>query len=171
LAFFHCCYICTNCRFDVSISTLQDDLVCAYNLKFEVLISPFSFQNPRDFMVLITGFYRFISISHLSIYSWDLDTIRVLVDRLQMDCLLHLGKPQNSPSISNFSVFKTSRVTVKKVAPKGKAAKDPNKPKRPALAFFVYMFNLKKLTYDERKQKLIERLNALNVEPGGADDE
>ncbi|KVI00871.1 hypothetical protein Ccrd_020871, partial [Cynara cardunculus var. scolymus] len=93
----------------------------------------------------------------------DLDTIRVLVDRLQMDCILHLGKPQNSPSISNFSIFKTSRVTVKKVAPKGKAAKDPNKPKRPALAFFVFMFNLKKLTYDERKQKLIERLNALNA--------
>ncbi|KVH97195.1 hypothetical protein Ccrd_000705 [Cynara cardunculus var. scolymus] len=32
-------------------------------------------------------------------------------------------------------------------------------------------FNLKKLTYDERKEKLIERLNALNAAAGGADDE
>ncbi|KVI11544.1 Ribosomal protein L18/L5 [Cynara cardunculus var. scolymus] len=32
-------------------------------------------------------------------------------------------------------------------------------------------FNLKKLTYDERKQKLIERLNALNAAAGGGDDD
>ncbi|XP_024969687.1 60S ribosomal protein L5-like, partial [Cynara cardunculus var. scolymus] len=32
-------------------------------------------------------------------------------------------------------------------------------------------FNLKKLTYDKRKQKLIERLNALNAAAGGADHE
>ncbi|KAJ0792995.1 putative ribosomal protein L5 eukaryotic/L18 archaeal [Helianthus annuus] len=32
-------------------------------------------------------------------------------------------------------------------------------------------YNLKKLTYDERKQKLIERLNALNAADGGDDDD
>ncbi|KVI08824.1 Ribosomal protein L5 eukaryotic/L18 archaeal, partial [Cynara cardunculus var. scolymus] len=32
-------------------------------------------------------------------------------------------------------------------------------------------FNLKKLTYDERKEKLIERLNAPSAAAGGADDE
>ena len=31
------------------------------------------------------------------------------------------------------------RLAVKKTAAKGKAAKDPNKPKRPASAFFVFM--------------------------------
>ncbi|KAI3778914.1 hypothetical protein L2E82_08303 [Cichorium intybus] len=32
-------------------------------------------------------------------------------------------------------------------------------------------YNLKKLTYDERKQKLIERLNALNAATGANDDD
>ncbi|KVH93594.1 Ribosomal protein L5 eukaryotic/L18 archaeal [Cynara cardunculus var. scolymus] len=32
-------------------------------------------------------------------------------------------------------------------------------------------FNLKKLTYDERKEKLIESLNAPSAAAGGADDE
>lgn len=31
------------------------------------------------------------------------------------------------------------------------------------LFFFLGRFNLKKLTYEERKAKLIERLNALNA--------
>ncbi|GKE30122.1 HMG1/2-like protein, partial [Tanacetum coccineum] len=35
-------------------------------------------------------------------------------------------------------------LTVKKTAPKGKAAKDPNKPKRPASAFFVFMEDFRK---------------------------
>ncbi|KVI01051.1 Ribosomal protein L5 eukaryotic/L18 archaeal [Cynara cardunculus var. scolymus] len=35
----------------------------------------------------------------------------------------------------------------------------------------LYKFNLKKLTYDKKKQKLIERLNALNAAAFGADDE
>ncbi|KAI3783275.1 hypothetical protein L1987_42352 [Smallanthus sonchifolius] len=37
-----------------------------------------------------------------------------------------------------------SKLTVKKAAPKGKAAKDPNKPKRPASAFFVFMEEFRK---------------------------
>ena len=32
-------------------------------------------------------------------------------------------------------------------------------------------FNAKKLTYEERKNKLIERLNALNSATGASDDE
>nr|KAJ0219839.1 hypothetical protein LSAT_V11C200063880 [Lactuca sativa] len=32
-----------------------------------------------------------------------------------------------------------TKLAVKKTAAKGKAAKDPNKPKRPASAFFVFM--------------------------------
>ena len=39
---------------------------------------------------------------------------------------------------------------------------------------YVYLcgrYNLKKLTYEERKAKLIERLNALNSAAGGDDDE
>jgi len=32
-------------------------------------------------------------------------------------------------------------------------------------------YNLKKLTYEERKAKLVERLNALNSSGGGDDDE
>lgn len=32
-------------------------------------------------------------------------------------------------------------------------------------------FNLKKLTYEERKAKLIERLNALNAAAGNDDDD
>ena len=35
---------------------------------------------------------------------------------------------------------------------------------------FYFRYNLKKLTYDERKQKLIERLNALNAAAGANDD-
>ncbi|GKA60499.1 HMG1/2-like protein [Tanacetum coccineum] len=37
-----------------------------------------------------------------------------------------------------------AKLTVKKTAPKGKAAKDPNKPKRPASAFFVFMEDFRK---------------------------
>ncbi|XP_076881733.1 HMG1/2-like protein, partial [Bidens hawaiensis] len=36
------------------------------------------------------------------------------------------------------------RLAVKKAAPKAKAAKDPNKPKRPASAFFVFMEEFRK---------------------------
>lgn len=36
--------------------------------------------------------------------------------------------------------------------------------------FLFVRFNLKKLTYDERKQKLIDRLNALNAAAGANDD-
>jgi len=43
--------------------------------------------------------------------------------------------------------------------------------KRDCFVFCGFRFNLKKLTYDERKQKLIERLNALNAAAGGADDD
>ncbi|KVI07380.1 hypothetical protein Ccrd_014336, partial [Cynara cardunculus var. scolymus] len=42
-----------------------------------------------------------------------------------------------------------SKLTVKKVAPKGKAAKDPNKPKRPASAFFVFMEDFRKQFKEE----------------------
>ena len=35
----------------------------------------------------------------------------------------------------------------------------------------VFRYNLKKLTYDERKQKLIERLNALNAAAGRNDSD
>lgn len=36
---------------------------------------------------------------------------------------------------------------------------------------FCYRYNLKKLTYEERKAKLIERLNALNSAAGNDEDE
>ncbi|KAI3757331.1 hypothetical protein L6452_04866 [Arctium lappa] len=42
-----------------------------------------------------------------------------------------------------------SKLTVKKAAPKGKAAKDPNKPKRPASAFFVFMEDFRKQFKEE----------------------
>nr|KAJ0191795.1 hypothetical protein LSAT_V11C800399970 [Lactuca sativa] len=37
-----------------------------------------------------------------------------------------------------------TKLAVKKTAAKGKAAKDPNKPKRPASAFFVFMEDFRK---------------------------
>ncbi|XP_076909154.1 HMG1/2-like protein [Bidens hawaiensis] len=37
-----------------------------------------------------------------------------------------------------------AKLAVKKAAPKAKAAKDPNKPKRPASAFFVFMEDFRK---------------------------
>ncbi|CAI9270531.1 unnamed protein product [Lactuca saligna] len=37
-----------------------------------------------------------------------------------------------------------TKLAVKKTASKGKAAKDPNKPKRPASAFFVFMEDFRK---------------------------
>ncbi|CAI9301884.1 unnamed protein product [Lactuca saligna] len=42
-----------------------------------------------------------------------------------------------------------SKLTVKKTAAKGKAAKDPNKPKRPASAFFVFMEDFRKQYKEE----------------------
>jgi hypothetical protein len=36
---------------------------------------------------------------------------------------------------------------------------------------FGYRFNLKKLTYEQRKASLVERLNALNSSAGAADDD
>ena len=47
---------------------------------------------------------------------------------------------------------------------------DKNKYNTPKYRYVV-RFNLKKLTYDERKHKLIERLNALNAAAGGNDDD
>ncbi|KVH88496.1 High mobility group (HMG) box domain-containing protein, partial [Cynara cardunculus var. scolymus] len=41
------------------------------------------------------------------------------------------------------------RLTVKKVAPKGKVAKDPNKPKRLAGAFFVFLEEFRKQFKEE----------------------
>ncbi|CAH1430958.1 unnamed protein product [Lactuca virosa] len=37
-----------------------------------------------------------------------------------------------------------TKLAIKKTAAKGKAAKDPNKPKRPASAFFVFMEDFRK---------------------------
>ncbi|XP_052627124.1 HMG1/2-like protein [Lactuca sativa] len=37
-----------------------------------------------------------------------------------------------------------TKLAVKKTAAKGKAVKDPNKPKRPASAFFVFMEDFRK---------------------------
>ncbi|PWA94342.1 high mobility group [Artemisia annua] len=42
-----------------------------------------------------------------------------------------------------------TKLTVKKTAAKGKAAKDPNKPKRPASAFFVFMEGFRKQFKEE----------------------
>ncbi|XP_076954823.1 HMG1/2-like protein [Bidens hawaiensis] len=42
-----------------------------------------------------------------------------------------------------------AKLAVKKSAPKGKAAKDPNKPKRPASAFFVFMEEFRKQFKEE----------------------
>lgn len=35
---------------------------------------------------------------------------------------------------------------------------------------FIYRYNLKKLTYEQRKERLIERLNALNSAAGAGHD-
>lgn len=40
-----------------------------------------------------------------------------------------------------------------------------------SLSGFSHRYNLKKLTYEERKAKLVERLNALNSAAGADDDE
>ncbi|XP_071732004.1 high mobility group B protein 3-like isoform X2 [Rutidosis leptorrhynchoides] len=42
-----------------------------------------------------------------------------------------------------------TKLTVKKSAPKAKGAKDPNKPKRPASAFFVFMEEFRKQFKEE----------------------
>ncbi|KAK9059868.1 hypothetical protein SSX86_020572 [Deinandra increscens subsp. villosa] len=42
-----------------------------------------------------------------------------------------------------------AKLAVKKPATKGKAAKDPNKPKRPASAFFVFMEDFRKQFKEE----------------------
>lgn len=39
------------------------------------------------------------------------------------------------------------------------------------LASFLCRYNQKKLTYEERKARLVERLNALNSSAGAIDDE
>ncbi|KAL4558072.1 hypothetical protein LXL04_036268 [Taraxacum kok-saghyz] len=44
------------------------------------------------------------------------------------------------------------RLAVKKTAAKGKAAKDPNKPKRPASAFFVFMEEFRKQYKEENPE-------------------
>ncbi|KAI3816272.1 hypothetical protein L1987_15965 [Smallanthus sonchifolius] len=44
---------------------------------------------------------------------------------------------------------KKAKLAVKKTATKGKAAKDPNKPKRPASAFFVFMEEFRKQFKEE----------------------
>ncbi|KAL4569730.1 hypothetical protein LXL04_025372 [Taraxacum kok-saghyz] len=44
------------------------------------------------------------------------------------------------------------RLAVKKTAAKGKAAKDPNKPKRPASAFFVFMEEFRKQYKEEKPE-------------------
>ncbi|XP_076888369.1 HMG1/2-like protein [Bidens hawaiensis] len=48
------------------------------------------------------------------------------------------GKSAAAPKKSN------AKLAVKKATPKAKAAKDPNKPKRPASAFFVFMEEFRK---------------------------
>ncbi|MFS7959952.1 putative chromatin remodeling & transcriptional activation HMG family [Helianthus anomalus] len=42
-----------------------------------------------------------------------------------------------------------AKLTVKKTGAKGKASKDPNKPKRPASAFFVFMEEFRKQFKEE----------------------
>ncbi|KAJ0538063.1 putative chromatin remodeling & transcriptional activation HMG family [Helianthus annuus] len=42
-----------------------------------------------------------------------------------------------------------AKLTVKKTSAKGKASKDPNKPKRPASAFFVFMEEFRKQFKEE----------------------
>ncbi|XP_076889869.1 HMG1/2-like protein isoform X2 [Bidens hawaiensis] len=44
------------------------------------------------------------------------------------------------------------KLAVKKTAAKGKAAKDPNKPKRPASAFFVFMEEFRKQFKEENPE-------------------
>lgn len=60
--------------------------------------------------------------------------------------------------------------TLKKVHAAIRANPCPEKPKKQAPKEHK-RFNLKKLTYEERKAKLIERLNALNAAAAGADDD
>nr|GEW25497.1 HMG1/2-like protein [Tanacetum cinerariifolium] len=50
----------------------------------------------------------------------------------------------SSTTVTSIPSFSATWLTVKKTAPKGKAAKDPNKPKRPASAFFVFMEDFRK---------------------------
>nr|GEW75387.1 F-box protein At5g07610-like [Tanacetum cinerariifolium] len=53
-----------------------------------------------------------------------------------------------------------TKLTVKKIAPKGKAPKDPNKPKRPASAFFVFMEAFRKQFKEENPT-----INSVAAEP------
>ncbi|PWA93640.1 high mobility group box domain-containing protein [Artemisia annua] len=53
------------------------------------------------------------------------------------------SRKRKQPEVTGYLAIALNRyaslLTVKKTAAKGKAAKDPNKPKRPACAFFVFM--------------------------------
>ncbi|KAK9164721.1 hypothetical protein Syun_005623 [Stephania yunnanensis] len=63
------------------------------------------------------------------------------------------GKSKASTAKKADSKLSVKRTTgdkaAKKAAPKGKAAKDPNKPKRPPSAFFVFMEEFRKV-YKEK---------------------
>ncbi|KAL2499184.1 High mobility group B protein 3 [Abeliophyllum distichum] len=54
------------------------------------------------------------------------------------------SKAETRKADSKLSVKKGAAAAGKKAAPKGKPAKDPNKPKRPASAFFVFMEDFRK---------------------------
>ncbi|XP_028125522.1 HMG1/2-like protein [Camellia sinensis] len=62
------------------------------------------------------------------------------------------SKTENKRTDSKLSVKRgapSEKAGKKLAAKKGKAAKDPNKPKRPASAFFVFMEEFRK-TYKEK---------------------
>ncbi|PIA46732.1 hypothetical protein AQUCO_01500344v1 [Aquilegia coerulea] len=74
--------------------------------------------------------------------------ILMFIDCFDADFSMKAGKGKASTTKKN-----DSKLSVKKAAagkkPAGKAAKDPNKPKRPASAFFVFMEDFRK-TYKEK---------------------
>ncbi|XP_042029795.1 HMG1/2-like protein [Salvia splendens] len=59
------------------------------------------------------------------------------------------SKVESKKADAKLSVKKGAASGKKSAAKKGKAAKDPNKPKRPASAFFVFMEDFRK-TYKEK---------------------
>ncbi|XP_042037236.1 HMG1/2-like protein [Salvia splendens] len=59
------------------------------------------------------------------------------------------SKAESKKADAKLSVKKGAAGGKKPAAKKGKAAKDPNKPKRPASAFFVFMEDFRK-TYKEK---------------------
>nr|KAJ0228286.1 hypothetical protein LSAT_V11C100031590 [Lactuca sativa] len=60
-----------------------------------------------------------------------------------------------------------TKLAVKKTAAKGKAAKDPNKPKRPASAFFVFMEDFRKqFKEDHPDNKSVAAVWVLDATPG-----